>query len=180
MDAKALTSRPSTDLVELSNGRRVALGDIRRLSLVAQKLRTPAVALPVPAPFRVQPAASGKLLRTAADLSQALKGADSETVELPSGRRVTVGQIRFVQPEVEKALGHPLASLSQRPNLSGPAFKIAEVSNWKEFLQKPDSTILESPNGTRITLGELKTSFAQRKGQRLSFPNPDATKRRSQ
>ena len=180
LSASLLAARPNTDLVELANGRRVSLGDIRRLRGVAQKLRSPAAAMPVPAPFRMQPAATGKRLETASDLALALKRPDSETVELPSGRRVTVGQIHFVQPEVEKALGRPLSSLPQRPDLSGPAVKIASVTNWKEFLQKSDNTILEAPDGTRITLGELKTSFAASKGKIRALPTSKATQRRGQ
>jgi hypothetical protein len=36
-------------------------------------------------------------------------------------------------------------------------------NQWEDiFRNKPDSTVLESPNGTRITLGELKEYMRQR------------------
>lgn len=165
LNATVLSARPNTDMVELSNGRRVSLGDIRRLRGVAERLRKPAVVTPVPAAFKIQPAASGKLVRNAVDLATALKRPDAETLQLPSGRRVTVGQVRFVKEQVEKALGRSLTDLPHRPDLSGQAIRVAEVKDWKGVLQKPDSTVLEAPDGTRITLGELKKSFAGRKGQ---------------
>jgi hypothetical protein len=53
-----------------------------------------------------------------------------------------------------------LDTLPQRPDLSGAAIKVDANSDWKALLQRPDQTVLESPNGTRITVGELKKTLA--------------------
>lgn len=162
MPANAFAGRPDTDLVELSDGRQVRLADIRRLTAAARKMEA-ARGSRLPAAFKARPAATGAPLKTSADLSAALKRPDTDTVVLPSGRRVTVGMIRQLQPQVEKRLGRPLVASAQRPNLSGPAIKVTAKSDWKQLLQSPDGTVLEAPNGTRITVGELKYALATSK-----------------
>lgn len=153
-----LAGRPDTDQVEFSGGGRMSVGTIRRLEAAAQKLRTPGV-YRIPAAVRTKPAATGTRLNNAADLAEALKRPDNETVQLPSGQRATVGQIKFVQPEVERQLGRKLTAIPSRPNLAGSTLKVTRNTTedeWKNILQKPDSTVIESPHGTRITVGELK------------------------
>jgi len=138
------------------------LGDVRRLTATAQKMRSAAPGSRLPAALKMKPAATGIRVNNAADLAAALKRSDNETVQLPSGRLATVGQIKLVQPLVEKRLGRKLTAVPSRPNLAGPAIKISKSTTkdeWKGIFQKPDSTVLESPNGTRITVGELKQAL---------------------
>ena len=161
----SLVSRPDTDVVEFSNGGRLSVADIRRLQAAQQKMRAAKPGSRLPAALKVKPAATGKLVNTPADLSAALKRSDNETVRLPSGRLVTVGQIKVVQPLVEKRLGRSLAVLPKEQDLSGPAIKISKSttkSEWMAIFQKPDNTIIESPNGKRITVGRLKQEMIQR------------------
>lgn len=155
----SLASQPDTDQVQLSDGKRVRLGDLRRIDQAGQRLRSGAASAVVPAPLRHKPAATGIRVDNPAALAEALKRPDSDTVVLPSGRRVTVGQIRFAQPRVEMRLGRPLGVLPARPGLSGPATRVDARSDWKAILAKPDQTVLESPTGKRITVGELKQAI---------------------
>ncbi len=155
-----LAGRPDTDFVELSSGRRVRVSDLRRLESIAGKLRTAKGNLPMA--LKAKPADSGTRINNAADLSAALKRSDNETVQLPSGRFATVGQIKLVLPRVEQQIGHPLSTAPKRPNLSGPTIKVSNGTTkdeWMGIFQKQDSTVLESPNGTRITVGELKQAL---------------------
>jgi hypothetical protein len=70
MTVKSLAGRLDTDLVELKNGRRVSVGDLRRLDAAAQKMRAPKVDL-MPAVLKVKPAATGIKINNAADLAAA-------------------------------------------------------------------------------------------------------------
>lgn len=169
MSTNALAGRPDTDVLELSDGSRVRLGDLRRLTAAARKMRT-ARRGSLPAALTAKPAATGTPLKNSADLASALKRPDTDTVVLPSGRRVTVGMIRLVQSQTEKRLGRPLGAPAGRPNLSGQAVKVTAKSDWKDLLQRPDGTVLEAPNGTRITVGELKQSLAVSKPARRLPP----------
>jgi hypothetical protein len=158
MPASALASRSDADLVELTDGRQVRMGDVRRLKEAARKMRAKNGA-PLPAGLMAKPAATGTPLKNASDLAAALKRPDTDTVVLPSGRKVTVGMIRLLQPQVEKRTGRSLASGAKRQDLSGSAVKVGEKTDWKDVLQRPDGTVLEAPDGTRITVGELKKSL---------------------
>jgi hypothetical protein len=155
----SLAARPDSQLIELSDGKTVRLGDLRRVEQASRKLRSAPAGVTPPAGLQFKPGAGGIEVKDAAGLAEALKQPDSETVVLPSGRRVTVGQIRFVQQRVEMRLGRPLDALSKRPSLSGPALKVTDKSDWKAILEKPDQTVLESPSGKRITVGELKRAI---------------------
>jgi hypothetical protein len=160
LTSNAILSRPDSDLVELPNGQRLRVGDIRQLSALAQKMQAKPGALAAPA-LAAKPAATGIRVSNAAELAAALKRPDGDTVVLPSGRRATVGQLRFVQPYVERKIGRALtAPAAQRPNLSGPAIKVTQQSDFRELLKQPDATVLEAPNGTRITVGELRQALA--------------------
>jgi hypothetical protein len=160
LPASAFNGRPNTDVVEMPDGRRVKLGDIRRLKDMAKRLRATPPGSKLPNAFRTRPAATGTPINNAADLSAALKRPDTDTVVLPSGRRVTVGMIRQFQPQVEKRIGRPLAAGAKPPDRSGPAIKIDKKTDWKAILAKPDATVLEAPNGSRITVRELRQALA--------------------
>lgn len=158
LQLKSLAAHPDSKLIELSDGKRVRLGDLRRVEQATRKLRNAGVGSP-PTGLQFKPSAEGTHVEDAAGLAAALKRPDSETLILPSGRHITVGQLRFVQPRVEMRLGRPLDTLAMRPQLSGQALKVNEKSDWKAIIQKPDQTILESPSGKRITVGELKQAI---------------------
>jgi hypothetical protein len=178
---QSLAARADTDVVELSNGRRVSVKALRTLSSLQKKMRAAVPGSKRPAALKMKPAAKGKLLKTNADLQAALKGPDNETVQLPSGKLVTVGQIKFLQPYVEKQLGHKIAVVSGRPNLTGSAIRITgneKKADWLEILKKPDSTILESPEGTRITLGELKKVMTEGRSVKPAGSQPALTPRK--
>ncbi len=168
MRAGALANRPDSDQVEFSDGMRMRVGTLRRLSAWGQKARsTPNKSFP--AALTATPAAAGRPVRNASDLAEALKLPDSETLTFPSGRRARVGQIKLVLPEVEKRLGHPLSG-SMPPKLSGPARAVTADTRWKAVLQQPDDTVLEAPDGQRIAVGMLKQALRESGAQRGTPP----------
>ncbi len=173
LKTSSLAALPDTALVELPNGNRVSVGTMRHLEKAAQVMRTARINR-TPATLKYLPNKNNVVMqvKTANDLSAALKLPDNATVKLPSGRVATAGQIKFVQPLIEKHLGRKMISIQQRPDLSGPAIKIPENMSksmtkaeqqkfWEDILQKPDSTVLESPHGKRITVAELKKEMTQ-------------------
>lgn len=153
---KNLDSVPDTAFVEFSPSRRISVAKLRRLELLQQKMRAPKISR-LPAALRIKPSPTGgQRLHSASELPSILKLPDQETIVFPSGRRASVAQIKFLQPFVEKQTGISFAALPKRPNLLGTAVKVNARSDWKAILQMPDSTILESPNGRRITVSEAK------------------------
>lgn len=172
MPPNALLGKPDTDLVELSNGKRMKVGDIRRITAIANKNRITAPKSLEPKAVKLRPAATGGIpLRSKADLNNALQQRqDSDTVVLPSGRRTTVAMLRMVQPQVEERRKQLRPTTMQRPNLTGPAMRVTADSDWAAILKQPDSTILESARGKRITVGELKQSLASSLKQPAAAP----------
>ncbi len=162
MQLQSFAGRPDSELIEFSDGRQVRLGDMRRIEQSAQRLRSAPKVAVVPPGLQFKPAASGTRVDTSKALADALKRPDSDTLVLPSGAKLTVGQLKFLQPMVEKRLGHPLGAASGRPQLSGPVTKVTAQTDLKSMLSQPDSTVLESPNGKRVTVGELKQVIKSR------------------
>lgn len=158
----ALSARPDSDLVQLSDGKQVRLGDMRRAAAAAGKLRSAPPTAVVPPAFRFKPAATGTRIADAGDLAAALKRPDSDTLVLPSGRRITVGQLRFLQPRVEMRLGRPLAATPQRSAPGAAPVRVTAASDWKAILKRSDATVLESPSGKQVTVGELKQAIQRR------------------
>lgn len=163
--AASLKARPDTDLLELSDGRRIPLGDIRRLGALSRRMKAAVPGAPRPAALTLKPSAGrpDMSVKSAADLADALRLPDTATVELPSGRRATAALLRLLQPQVELRTGRRLRA-APGPGPSGEIVKVSARTDWREVFKKPDGTVLESPDGTRITLADLKRSIASGKG----------------
>jgi hypothetical protein len=163
MTVQSLAGRSDFEAVELSSGRHVSVGLIRRLDSAMRAARAPQPYRP-PMGFTLKPAVTGAPVKNANDLARALKTMrDNDTVQLPSGRKVTVAQIKLLQPLVEQRTGHRLDLAPAAVNLSGPSIKIApgmSKAAWQGILAKPDNTVLESPKGTRVTVGGIKQYLA--------------------
>lgn len=160
LKTESLAGRPETDLIRFSNGRQMTLKELRQWEAAAKILRTPRVDR-TPAALKIKAASTGTPVRNSAELANALKTMhDNDTVRLPSGKLVTVGMIRFMQPAIETKLGRKLDVVPQNANLSGTAIKITASTDkaaWQSILQKPDNTVIEGTRqGVRITVGQLK------------------------
>jgi len=159
-----LNARPDDDQIELSNGKRIRLGDVRKFTKTAHKARTTPPGSLTPQAFKLKPSPTGGFtVRSKADLDNVLKRPDTDTVVLPSGKRTTVAMLKLLQPQVDeqRRLRPPSATKTlQRPNLSGNAEKITAQTDWYSVLKKPDNTVLENNKGKRITVGELKQTMS--------------------
>lgn len=176
MRVSSLAGRAESDLVEFDGGRRIRVGDLRRLDVAAKRMRAALSARQAaPAGLRATPAATGERVGNASDLAGALSRGGAETLQLPSGRTLTAEQLRFLRPEVEKRLGRKLTTSPQAPSRAGPAIKVPRGvarEEWQALMQKPDDTLLESPSGKRVTVGEIKQQLAAARARR---PTPDRT-----
>jgi len=159
----SLLARSDGDVIEFSLGQRMTVADFKRLNATVQRMRGPTPGTRTKSVWSIKPASSGPRVDASSDLAGLLKHQDNETLQLPSGRRITVGQLRVLRPLLEKRLGRPLDQLPRRPSLSGPAIKVTANTNFKELLQRPDSDVIESPHGVRMTVGELKHALASAK-----------------
>ena len=167
MSLSALAAHPDTTPVLLpASGKTIPLGTLRRLTALGSTAKQAGSGQP-PRAITLSPSASGHPVTTRQELTQALKEADGATLRLPSGKTITAAMLRYLQPLVEQRLGRPLAS-SQAGKKSGTIVRIQPTTTkkeWQQILQKPDSTLLENPQGKRITVGQLKQAFQEQFGQ---------------
>ena len=173
-----LAGRSDSDVVEFPDKRRMRVGDLRRLDAAARKMRAAAPTKSLPPGLKAAPATTGTRMNNAVDLAAALKRGGGDTLQLPSGRRVTADQLRFLQPEIEKRLGRKIDEPPRQPSRTGPAIKVSQNTTkdeWKDILQKPDETVLESPSGKRVTIGEIKQALAK-PGRRTTAVRPQGVR----
>lgn len=97
-----------------------------------------------------------------------LKGRNaSEVMQLPSGRKLTVGDFKKLDQIAVVMTGKSITSRqADLPKGSGTPIKIKSKKDFATFTDKPDSTILESPSGKKITLGELR-AYAKKNNKPL-------------
>ncbi len=160
-----LVSATPDDRVVFKSGRSMSVRDLRRLEGFQQKLKA-AKASNGAASLRLQPNAGNvkATVATRSDLSRALQLPDGDTVRLPSGKLVTAKVLKMAYGLAEQRIRNSASRKTLRPVPQGPALKVTaskDQNYWRNVLQKPDDTVLESPGGKRITVGELKSYMEQ-------------------
>ncbi len=160
----ALKKLKNSDMVELPSGKRISMGTLRKFSAISKKLaRAPKIRKPLPRSLQYKPQATGIRINSLSDLTATLQKEDSTTIQLPSGRVATVGQIKFLQPLLEKRLGRKLSQFKSQLKYQGTPIRLTASTDkhyWEDILTKPDDTLLESPGGKRFTVGDLKKYMA--------------------
>lgn len=163
MKPELLRVQPDSAMLVFPNGKQMSLGELRRLTTLGKQMRSTA-RKPLPPALAARAAARGTRVSSADDLRAALARPDSDTIELPSGRRMTVSQLKFVMPQVERALGRPLGAAGAG---NDRVIQVDTRSDWKTILQMPDATLLQTPNGTRVTVGDIKSELRKESTPRL-------------
>ena len=164
---QSLAAHPDSEMVRLQNGKLCSIATLRTLDAAAKKMRAARLA-PLSQALTARPAAKGTPVSNRAQFMAAFNGhPDSDTLQLPSGGRLTAGQVRILQPYIEKRMGRKMSDLTQSQNLTGLKVSISptttDKSFWKSMLQTPgnDSKVLVSPRGKQVTVGDLKQYLAQ-------------------
>jgi hypothetical protein len=149
-----LRALPPTAPVEIASGRKIPA---QRFVAVADAIRR-AQSQPrraSPSGFSKTAAPANVVLRPGSHLPSVMARPDSDVVQLPNGVKLTVGDMKKLA-EVSPALKGRALLTSTRADLQGPATKVATGQDLRNLRNAPDSTIVENPNGVRVTLGELR------------------------
>ncbi len=160
-----LATLRNDQFIEAPSGRRVQVGKFRQLLIALQqaKLRT---SRPRRAEFTILPPAKGPGVarRPGETAAQLLARPPTDVIRMKNGHTVSVAQLRLIAPYVERKYGVSLSGgASTRPPLNGPAITIVSLAQLRSIpASTPDSTVLMSPQGTRITLGELRAALKSR------------------
>ena len=150
MTIENLAGHADFEIVQLPSGRRLTVGLMRQLSSAMQAARSPRPVAHTPT-YTLKAAPTGTPVRSAIEIAHAMASMrETDTVQLPSGHRITVAQLKLLEPLVELKTGHKLSVAPPSPNLTGPSTRIRPgmtKAQWQTILAQPDSTILESPSG---------------------------------
>lgn len=156
-------------VVETPSGHRMRVGEYRRLQAMFAGARARSMQQHA-APFAILPAPSerGTPRRPGESAAQLLARPPTDVIRLASGRSVSVAQLRAIAPYVQHRYHVDLmAAAPGRPLLTGPATRVESLSQLKSVPRNaPDATILESPQGTRVTLGEIRAVLRAQRPQR--------------
>lgn len=170
----ALADRAPDDVVEFADGKHVSVRVLHRLQAAQERMRRPAQRHTPPG-LRMKPAGTGAALSDGEGIARALRGPDASTFRLPNGRLVTAGMIKGLRPLLEKRLGRSLTAAAGRPDLSGAAVKVTRATTkaeWSAILSRPEDTVLEAPNGHRVTVGMLKQTVGEHRKRAAATPVP--------
>jgi hypothetical protein len=145
-------------IIETPSGRQLSVGSYRRLTQAFESAQARGAARAV-APFAYSKPSGGITLPVGETAAQLLKRPDSTVVRFANGSAATVAQVKAMKPFIEQRYGVSLDAPPSAP-LAGNAVKVSNLDGALSQLKgASDSTILESPQGTRVRVGDLKLAL---------------------
>lgn len=158
---------PDNKPVRMTNGRVIPAKNLKAFADMLKSAKTKSA--PVRATEKFSPAqgAAQIQLTKGSNLHLLKTRSNSEVIQLPSGRKMTVGDFKKMDQIAIAMTGQSITSRQTAPPTgSGTPIKIKSKKDFETFSGKPDSTILESPSGKKITLGELR-AYAKKNNKPL-------------
>ena len=160
-------------VLETPSGRHITVARFRQIMGAFQQARQRTSAPRAQGFAILAPAIGpGQPRRRGETAAQLLARPPTDVIRMSNGHTVTVAQLRAMAPYVQKTYGLNFYGPQSggRPRLDGPAIRINSVAQLKSIPPStPDSTVLETPKGTRITVGELRNAMKQ-KARSLGVP----------
>ena len=183
MTMKTLAGHADNEELVFPSGMRITVRDMRKAQDAARVMMAQRQHQEFPSALRTRPAPTGTRIASGADIAAALRrGQPNETLQLPSGRTITTGQLQLMQSQIEARTGHSLADIKPRPTLAQANVIIKpntpKVELRKQLTGLKDSDIIATPKGSVVTAGEVRSYFHDIPGQkaaagkRTSAPKP--------
>ena len=154
-----LSALRDDQMIETPSGNRVAVRKLRFIQQAVAQARAK-TAVRRQGAFKILPPTFAPCVKPAPGetAAQILARPPSDVICTPSGRSVSVAQLRLIAPTVQQR--PQFRSIRALP-MAGPAIPIASRQELRaqfhtNLKNAPDSTVLVSPKGTRVTIGQLK------------------------
>jgi len=145
--------------IETPSGNRVAVRKMRFIQQAVAQARAK-TAVRRPGLFKILPPTFAPCVKPSPGetAAQILARPPSDVICTPSGKGVSVAQLRLIAPTVQQ---RPQLRSLRVLTVQGPAVQIASRQDLRtqfhtNLKNAPDSTVLVSPKGTRVTIGQLK------------------------
>ena len=150
-----------------AEGKRISVARLRQANALTQRYVANRSRLPRVKFIAVNKTAAAQKIGPNTDLAALLNQPDDTPLETPSGKRFNVSVLKILQPEIERRIGRPInqlrSSAGGRAAIYAPGLatqKVPTKPKIADLLKQPDSQVLESPHGIRITVGELRHYLA--------------------
>jgi len=154
-----MSSLRDDQMIETPSGNRVAVRKMRLIQQAVIQARARTATLR-PGPFIILPPIFAPCTKPAPGetSAQILARPPSDIICTPSGNGVSVAQLRLIAPYAQQ---RRQMRVIRPPALSGPVIQISSRQDMRvqfhtNLRNAPDSTVLVSPKGTRVTIGQLK------------------------
>ncbi len=152
-----LAKMRADQMIETSSGHQISVGRLRgiqQMIALAQSRNT------AHAPLNILPAPSGACatLPPGETLSQIAARPANDVICLPSGRRVSVEQIRSLEPLVRGS--QELKRAQVPPSSEAPLTISTREQLVAELQHAPDSKVLISDSGHAATVGQVRATIA--------------------
>ncbi|MBL8310185.1 MAG: hypothetical protein JNL19_07175 [Burkholderiales bacterium] len=164
---------PPTAIVELPSGRRLTAQQFNaQVDMVRRAQQRTAGRAKADVSITRSLAPVTVDIKDRASLAQALARPDSDTVRLPDGATLTVANLRKLGALAQRERGRnpltetgtSLVSVGARALNATPVM----VRNRQELMAlkgRPDNTVVQAPNGARVTLGEIRVASMAKRGR---------------
>jgi len=173
---KQIRMLPPTTQVQLKSGRVVPASQVSKLADAILEIRKKGFTQQIRPQYKFSTAQGQPALqlKPGVNLREVSKRPDSDVLQLPDGRKITVGDLKKISELRRQMTGQSLLDIQPKqgalPSRTGTAIKVRSTNDIKALGDKPDSTILENNQGKRITLGELK-AYSKMTGKPLGVKN---------
>ena len=163
-----LRTLPPNTMIELSNGQKVKAGQFTRTTDALTGLAAKKANLKRMDFVFTRPTAVAQLKLNASNLSAARSMAPNTVLELPNGLKLTTAELKKLdvldsRTNIRQMLGGNAPAAGGASRYAGmPAIQLKTKADIEKLKGKPDSTIVEAPDGTRSTLAELKAALAEK------------------
>lgn len=158
---------PENTQIKTPSGRTITALQYKKIADAILKIRSQGKSTQVKPQFKFSHTTGAPkiMLKPGADLKEISTRPDSEVIQLPDGRTLTVGDLKKLSKVHEITKGKSLFSNPSKPKVSraGKTIKVYSQEDFKKLESKPDSTVLETKSGKRMTLGELR-AYAKANG----------------
>jgi hypothetical protein len=155
-----LSALRDDQMIETPSGNRVAVRKLRFIQQAVAQARAK-TAVKRQGAFKILPPTFASCVKPAPGetAAQILARPPTDIICTPSGRSVSVAQLRLIAPTVQQR--PQMRSLQRVFSAPGPAIQILSRDDLRaqfhtNLKNAPDSTVLASPKGTRVTIGQLK------------------------
>jgi len=166
-----LRALPPDALIELNNGRKIKAAHFVATADALKGLSAKTVKLKRMDFTFTRPISVAQVKLNATNLALARSMAPNTVLELPNGLKMTTGELKQLdtleaRTNIRQMLIAQLGTGAAAPSkyAGRPAIKLRSKADIEQLKGKPDSTIVEAPDGSRATLGEMKAALAEKFG----------------